>query len=114
MQGYERQIIEILYRAGKDGMRVKEVARRLYNLNTTLFEPIDYPHLKAMVQSYLAYQSKRQGGVIVQASRGFYAISQNYMPQLTLEFSDEEAVESDENNNSCPEDSRQLSIFDIM
>jgi|GEM_PF-2070910 len=115
MAGYDRQVIEILYHAGKEGMQVKEVARRLYNLNSTLFEPIDYPHLKSSVQSYLISQSKREGGVIMQCGWGRYCISPNYMPQLSLEFSTEEFVDPESNcPDSSEEDPRQLSIFDLL
>ena len=87
---YDQQILRILTDVGDRGISVQLLSKHLYNLNTTLFAPLDFEEIKTYVQQYLLKNSKSPQSLIENTGRrGFYRLNtQNNADalQLMLEF----------------------------
>ena len=58
---YHRDIIEILLECGCDGLRIKNIARRIYNKHADFFvRDLDYSEIRDSVGRYLWEQSAIQ------------------------------------------------------
>lgn len=82
---YHRDIIEILLECGRDGLRIKNIARRIYNRHADLFvSDIDYDEIRNSVGRYLWLQSHRAESPFVRTRYGTYAIKPDFAIQLDL------------------------------
>ena len=101
---YDQQILSILTDVGNKGISVQLLSKHLYNLNNTLFAPLDIEEIRNYVQQYLLKNSKSSQSLIENAGRrGIYRLNtQNNANarQLMLEFRNQalqdEAAESEE------------------
>ena len=101
---YDQQILSILTDVGDKGISVQLLSKHLYNLNNTLFVPLDIEEIRNYVQQYLLKNSKSSQSLIENAGRrGIYRLNtQNNANarQLMLEFRNQalqdEAAESEE------------------
>jgi hypothetical protein len=104
---YDQQILSILTDVGDKGISVQLLSKHLYNLNNTLFAPLEIEDIRNYVQQYLLKNSKSPHSLIESAGRrGFYRLNtQNNADarQLMLEFKShvvlEENIESEETNH---------------
>ena len=104
---YDQQILSILTDVGDKGISVQLLSKHLYNLNNSLFSPLDIEDVRNYVQQYLLKNSKSPQSLIENAGRrGIYRLNtQNNADarQLMLEFKNhavqEETIESDEANH---------------
>jgi len=82
---YHRDIIEILLAHGRDGLRIKNIARRIYNKHVDFFvSDIDYGELRNSVGRYLWEQARRMESPFVHTHYGTYAIKPDFAIQLDL------------------------------
>ena len=82
---YHRDIIEILLECGREGLRIKNIARRIYNRHVDFFvSDIDYSEIRDSVGRYLWEQSKRGESPFVRTRYGTYAIKADFAIQLDL------------------------------
>ena len=82
---YHRDIIEILLECGRDGLRIKNIARRIYNKHVDFFvSDIDYSEIRDSVGRYLWEQSKRAESPFHRTRYGTYAIKADFAIQLDL------------------------------
>ena len=82
---YHRDIIEILLEHGRDGLRVKNIARRIYNKHADFFvSDIEYAEIRDTVGRYLWEQAGRQESPFVRTRYGTYAIKPDFAIQLDL------------------------------
>lgn len=82
---YHRDIIEILLDCGRDGLRVKNIARRIYNRHNDLFSAsLDYSDLRVSVGRYLWEQARHHESPFCQTRWGTYAIKPDFAIQLDL------------------------------
>ena len=82
---YHRDIIEILLECGRDGLRIKNIARRIYNRHVDFFvTDIDYNEIRDNVGRYLWMQSKRLESPFHRTCYGTYAIKADFAIQLDL------------------------------
>lgn len=82
---YHRDIIEILLECGRDGYRIKNVARRIYNRHVDLFvSDVDYNEIRNSIGHYLWIQSKRPESPFCRTRYGTYAIKADFAIQLDL------------------------------
>ena len=101
---YDQQILSILTDVGNKGISVQLLSKHLYNLNNTLFAPLDIEEIRNYVQQYLLKNSKSSQSLIENAGRrGIYRLNtQNNADarQLMLEFRNQvvqdDAAESEE------------------
>ena len=101
---YDQQILSILTDVGDKGISVQLLSKHLYNLNTSLFAPLDIEDIRNYVQQYLLRNSKSSQSLIENTGRrGIYRLNtQNNddARQLMLEFknhvSEDDAAESEE------------------
>ena len=101
---YDQQILSILTDVGDKGISVQLLSKHLYNLNTSLFAPMDIEDIRNYVQQYLLRNSKSSQSLIENTGRrGIYRLNtQNNddARQLMLEFknhvSEDDAAESEE------------------
>ena len=101
---YDQQILSILTDVGDKGISVQFLSKHLYNLNTSLFVPLDIEDIRNYVQQYLLRNSKSSQSLIENTGRrGIYRLNtQNNADarQLMLDFknhaSDDDAAESEE------------------
>lgn len=82
---YHRDIIEILLDCGREGLRIKNISRRIYNKHVDFFvSDIDYGEIRDSVGRYLWEQSKRSESPFHRTRYGTYAIKADFAIQLDL------------------------------
>lgn len=82
---YHRDIIEILLECGREGLRIKNIARRIYNRHVDFFvSDIDYSEIRDNVGRYLWEQSRRNESPFHRTRYGTYAIKADFAIQLDL------------------------------
>ncbi len=82
---YHRDIIEILLECGREGLRIKNIARRIYNRHVDFFvNDIEYSGIRDSVGRYLWEQSKRPESPFIRTRYGTYAIKADFAIQLDL------------------------------
>ena len=82
---YHRDIVEILLECGRDGLRIKNIARRIYNRHADFFViDIDYGEIRDAVGHYLWEQSRRPESPFIRTRYGTYAIKADFAIQLDL------------------------------
>ena len=82
---YHRDIIEILLECGREGLRIKNIARRIYNRHIDLFvADVDYSEIRNNVGRYLWDQSRRNESPFFRTRYGTYAIKADFAIQLDL------------------------------
>ena len=82
---YHRDIIEILIECGRDGLRIKNIARRIYNKHVDFFvKSVDYSEIRDSVGRYLWEQSQRNESPFIRTRYGTYAIKPDFAIQLDL------------------------------
>ena len=110
---FYRDMISHLIQAGSDGVRVSQLARHIYNLNTTLFDrPVQYDSLRRMLNSFLWHSTRYRRSIFVRRGRGIYALKSHVAVQLDFDFADDlpsAPVQRREPQN-VPQ---QLFLFDI-
>lgn len=82
---YHSDIVNLLIREGAGGLRVKIIARRVYNLHASLFNAgLCYTDLRCQISSYLWKQSRRKDSPFCRIGYGTYAIKGDVAVQLDL------------------------------
>lgn len=82
---YHRDIVEILLECGRDGLRIKNIARKIYNRHVDFFvTDIDYGEIRNDVGRYLWVQSRRSESPFTRTRYGTYAIKADFAIQLDL------------------------------
>lgn len=82
---YHRDIIEILLECGREGLRIKNIARRIYNRHADFFvADIDYNEIRDNIGRYLWEQSKHGESPFFRTRYGTYAIKPDFAIQLDL------------------------------
>ncbi len=82
---YHRDIVEILLECGRDGLRIKNIARRIYNRHADFFvHDLDYGEIRNAVGLYLWKQSLRNESPFTRTRYGTYAIKPDFAIQLDL------------------------------
>ena len=82
---YHRDIIEILIECGREGLRIKNIARRIYNKHADFFvHDLDYSEIRDSVGRYLWEQSQRHESPFTRTRYGTYAIKPDFAIQLDL------------------------------
>ena len=82
---YHRDIIEILLECGREGLRIKNIARRIYNRHIDFFvSDVDYSDIRNNVGRYLWEQSRRGESPFLRTRYGTYAIKPDFAIQLDL------------------------------
>ena len=101
---YDQQILNILTDVGDKGISVQLLSKHLYNLNISLFAPLDFEEIRNYVQQYILKNSKSTQSLIENTGRrGIYRLNTKNNAdarQLMLEFKNhatqEDATESEE------------------
>jgi len=110
---YHKNIIDLLLSSGKEGMNVREIARRVYNQHYGLFaRDVVYENIYNQIRNYLWNQSRNRRSPFTRLRWGWYAIKPDYAIQL--DFIIELYKDEEENNcNTLNEEGekRQLSLF---
>ena len=82
---YHRDIIEILLECGREGLRIKNIARRIYNRHVDFFvADVNYSEIRGSIGRYLWEQSKRNESPFHRTRYGTYAIKADFAIQLDL------------------------------
>ena len=80
---YHSDIVEILLDCSSNGMRVKNIARRIYNRHADLFaSDIDYDEIQRSTGRYLWEQAQRRETPFCHTRWGTYAIKTDFAIQL--------------------------------
>lgn len=112
---YDKQILQILTDVGIQGIGVQQLAKHVYNMNSSLFSQPDLQEVHTYVQQYLLRNSKSSQSLIESTGRrGYYRLNtQNNADarQLMLEFQEHKA-ETEEQKEEKPQSDFSLSLFD--
>lgn len=112
---YDQQILDILTDVGEKGISVQLLSKHLYNLNTSLFAPLDIDDIRSFVQQYLLRNSKSPQSLIENAGRrGIYRLNtQNNADarQLMLDFKNHMAVDDGAESKEVHHPDLSLDLF---
>ncbi len=82
---YYRDLIEILLPCGKQGMKLNNIVRRIYNLHTDLFcTDVVYDEIYKNISFFLWRESRKKETPFTHTSHGVYAIKSDIAVQLDL------------------------------
>ena len=113
---YDKQILQILSNVGEKGIGVQQLAKHIYNLNSTFFFQPNLQEIHGYVQQYLLRNSKSAQSLIERTDRrGCYRLNtQNNADarQLMLEFREHQTDETEEQIEDKPKIDLSLSLFD--
>ncbi len=115
--GYDQQILEVLTKAGEQGVSVQNIAKHVYNMNTTFFHQPVYADVKVYVQQFLLRNSKSEHSLVESTGRrGYYRLNTKGSQdarQLMLQFSENKVEEEDEKDEKeKPQEDLSLDLFD--
>ena len=113
---YDRDIINILYAMRGQGVRLKSLARQVYNLHADLFvTDLDYEELRDEIGRYLWHQSRRPTSPFCRLGYGMYALKADYSLQLDLfldaQMKEEAKAEKQDETPEPPNNHVQLELF---
>lgn len=114
---YDKQILQILTNVGEQGVGVQQLAKHVYNLNSTLFSQPDFQEIYTYVRQYLFRNSKSSQSLIESTGqRGYYRLNTQNNPnarQLMLQFSELSATDdTPKEDEKPPQQDLSLSLFD--
>ena len=116
MMIYDKQILRILTDVGEQGIGVQQLAKHVYNLNSTLFSQPDFQEIHNYVQQYLLRHSKSDQSLIESTGRrGYYRLNTRNNAdarQLMLEFRELSSVDDTSKEIEKPQQDLSLSLFD--
>lgn len=111
---YEKEILEVLYEAGPDGLSVHKIAIHVHNAHSTLFSPIAFDDVRLHVQAWLLRNSRFSDSPVKRCGkRGIYQLNllSKKTRQMLLEFTDADSISS---KAATAHDSHvQPSLFDL-
>ena len=82
---YHSDIVNLLIRQGREGMRLRHIVQRVYNMHVDLFgRKLDYYDLHSQLSKYLWRQSRRPGTPFQRIAYGRNAIKSDFAVQLDL------------------------------
>lgn len=82
---YYRDIIELLLPHGKDGLRLSQIVKHIYNQHANLFDnSINYDDIYKAVGLFLWKQSQKRESPFKRNAYGIYAIKPDVAVQLDL------------------------------
>ncbi len=97
---YDKQILQILTEVGEKGISVQQMAKHLYNQNSSLFYMPDLEEIRNYVQQYLLKNSKSPLSLIESTGqRGCYRLNTQHNAdarQLMIEFCESRQTEENE------------------
>ena len=109
----DKQILEVLTRAGERGLSVQAISKHVYNMNRTFFSTPDLEEIKSYVQQYLLKNSKSAQSLVESTGqRGCYRLNTQGSQdarQLMLQFRDEQQPQEEETSAQ----DLSLSLFDF-
>lgn len=101
---YHSDIMNLLIRQGKEGMKVKLIAKKIYNMHVDLFNrSLDYTDLRHQLSMYLWRQSRQARSPFQRLGYGLYAVKPDLAVQLDL-FWDAPEVKKEEPRRSTHKD----------
>ncbi len=114
--GYDQQILNVLLEAGEHGVSVQNIAKHVYNMNTSFFHQPDYEEVRMYVQQYLLRNLKSKHSLIERTGRrGYYRLNTKESQdarQLMLQFCEKHEVQEDEKEKS--QEDFSLNLFDSL
>ncbi len=86
---YAKEILEILYEAGYDGLKINKISRHVFNNHNNFFETISMDKVHTSVSNFLRKEVSRKDSIVEKASKsGYYRIKSTILPskfQLYIE-----------------------------
>lgn len=100
---YHHDLMEILAKAGSNGLQVRFIALQIYNRRTGLFcDTIDFNKLYDSIRFYLWSQSRRPSSPFMHgAAKGFYRLKPAMYQQMLLPFAEEETKKEETADSSA-------------
>ena len=82
---YHQDIIRLLLKEDRRGLRIRNIVRRIYNMHANLFDTsLRYDALYAQIAAYLWTQSRQSSSPFVRTAYGRYSIKSHIAVQLDL------------------------------
>lgn len=72
-----RDLVVILSEAGAEGLPLKKIVKHVYNLENSLFNPLNYDDIQKKVTAYLRRRSLRASDMFLKPCRGRYSLNFN-------------------------------------
>ncbi len=112
---YHQDIVQILLSRGSSGMKVCNIARRIYNKHADLFDKsVSFDKIHRSIGVYLCKVCNKRQTIFVRKDYGIYSIKPDIAIQLDLFIdlpSGEETGKEPDQSKGKP-DAVQLSLFD--
>ncbi len=112
---YHKDIVDILLNCGQEGMKVKNIARHIYNMHYGLFATnVVFDNIYNQIRFYLCRQVCLKRAPFMRTRWGYYTIKPDYAIQLdfTLDLLKEEPA-GKASKNKPTEHTVQLSLFPV-
>lgn len=115
---YHGEIVQLLLRCGKGGMRVADISRFVFNKHCGFFnDDLTFDSLHQTLRCYLWRQSTLRRSPFRRLRHGVYAIKEDMALQLDFDFDrpieqdEEEEIKVQNDAKEFKEDPRQLLLF---
>lgn len=112
---YRKQILEVLFEAGHEGLSVHKIAIHVHNTSNTLFKPTSFDEVRRDVQLWLLRNSQSKTSPVTHCERrGYYRINMKSLEtrQTLLNF-DKQDISSNDIQPTDDNANQQPSLFDI-
>ena len=115
---YDEDILHILTAVGQQGIKLRKLAKHVYNMNCTLFSQPDFHEVLDYVHKYLIRNSRTPQSLIERAGkRGYYRLNARCSGAARLLLANYQKRGSDTAGNGDSEDEKpqvdlSLSLFD--
>ncbi len=78
---YAKEILEILFEAGFDGLKINKISRHVFNKHNNFFESISLEQVQNSVSYFLRNEVRKRNSIVEKASKsGYYRIKSTILP----------------------------------
>ncbi len=110
---YEKEIVDVLAKAGNNGLSVKKIARHVFNASNSFFEVLDFSEVHQQVQRCLLRNSKKKGSLFIRMKkRGAYRLNPQAV-KFEL-FQSPLSSEKEKEEETRYDTDQSLSLFDEL
>ncbi len=75
MADYTTQIVRVLFEAGEKGIRIRMLARHVFNAVNSFFEPVEFEEVYRSVAVFVPAHAKGRQPLFLKCSHGVYRLN---------------------------------------
>lgn len=112
---YGKEILDVLYEAGADGLSVHKISIHVHNSRNSLFDNVPFENVNRDVKAWLLRNSRFSDSLVCHCGkRGYYRLnlSSSKTRHLLLDFRDD--FPDDDSAEKSSDNACQLSLFEDL